>query len=177
MIGGIQGRTGIEHDHFGSLLAVLGLAPAKRIADQLQRSLRPLDRQAMQALALHAKVFGLDPVFGDLVILQFGHEGRRGEAELVQAVLGMHHQHMLAAQALQHFGQGTAQGLGEHPDHLVLHTGRIRKRAKHVEQGAQPQVTAWASGVLHGAVVGLGEHEADPQAVDAAGDLTGVRFR
>ncbi|MNE67125.1 hypothetical protein D3C80_1627160 [compost metagenome] len=57
---------------------------------------------------------------------------------------------MLAAQALQHLGQRPAQGLSEDTHHLVFDPGRIRKRAKHVEQGAQPQITTRACGVLHG---------------------------
>ncbi|MCY1185682.1 hypothetical protein D9M73_264850 [compost metagenome] len=55
----------------------------------------------------------------------------------------------------------------------MLHSGRIRKRAEHVEQGTQPQVATRAGSVLHGRVVALREHEADAQAVDAAGHLGG----
>ncbi|MNN40618.1 hypothetical protein D3C81_1546990 [compost metagenome] len=50
----------------------------------------------------------------------------------------------------------------------MLDPGRIRKRAEHVEQGTQAQVTTWAGGVFHRLVVGLGKHEADTDAVDAA---------
>lgn len=53
----------------------------------------------------------------------------------------------------------------------MFHAGRIRKRAEHVEQGAQAEVAARAGGVLHGTVMGLGEHETDADVVDAAGDL------
>ncbi|MNH26726.1 hypothetical protein D3C79_867930 [compost metagenome] len=50
----------------------------------------------------------------------------------------MHHQYMLATQALQYFSQWPTQGLIEDTYHLVFHTGRIRKRAEHVEQCTQP---------------------------------------
>ncbi|MCY1311286.1 hypothetical protein D9M70_615700 [compost metagenome] len=83
----------------------------------------------------------------------------------------MHHQHVFAAQTLQHFGQRPAQFLGEHADHLMLHTGRIRKRAEHVEQRTQAQILARTGGVFHGAVVGLGKHEANTDVVDAARHL------
>ena len=84
----------------------------------------------MKALALHAQVFRFNPVLGNLAIFQFSHEGGRSQAELVQPILGMHHQHMLAAHAVQHLGQRTAERLGEDANHLMLHTCRIRKRAK-----------------------------------------------
>ncbi|MNY52774.1 hypothetical protein D3C86_1884760 [compost metagenome] len=108
VVGSVKRGAGVEHDHFRSLLAVLGLAPAQGIADQLQRLGRALHGQAVQALAFHAEVFGLDPIFRDLVILQFGNERRRRQAEFVQAIFRMHHQHMLAAKALEHFSQRTA---------------------------------------------------------------------
>ncbi|MNY30822.1 hypothetical protein D3C86_1649500 [compost metagenome] len=80
----------------------------------------------------------------------------------------MHHQHMFAAQTLQDLGQWPAQRRSEHAHYLMFHTGRIRKRAEHVEQGAQAQLPARAGGVLHGTVVGLGKHETDADVIDAA---------
>ncbi|MNC08204.1 hypothetical protein D3C75_557840 [compost metagenome] len=125
----------------------------------------------MQALALHAQIFRLDPIFGDLVVFQLGNKSRRGETELVQTIFRMHYQHMFAAQTLQDLGQWPAQRRSEHAHYLMFHTGRIRKRAEHVEQRTQAKIAARTGGVLHGLVVGLGKHETDANVVDAARHL------
>ena len=170
-VGGIQRRTGIEHDHFSSFLATFGFAFAQRITDQRQRCFRTFDRETVQTLALHAEIFRLDPIFSDLVVLQLCDEGRRGKTELVQTVLRMHYQHMFAAQALQDFGQWPAQRGRKHAHHLMFDTGRIRKRAEHVEQRTQAEIATRAGGVFHRLVVSLGKHETDADVVDATGNL------
>ncbi len=75
--------------------------------------------------------------------------GRRRQADLVQPVLGMHHQHVIAAQARQHLGHRPAQRLAEDADDLVTDAGRIGHRAEHVEQGTHAQFAARTDGVLH----------------------------
>ena len=49
-----------------------------------------------------AEVFGLDRITGDLPVLEFGHAGRRGDADFVHAVVGVHHHHVVAAELLQY---------------------------------------------------------------------------
>gem|GEM_PF-7079894 len=95
-IGGIKRGPGVKHDHVGSLLPVLALAPAQRIPDQCQRALGVLDIEADQALTLDTEILGLDAVLTDLAVLQLGDMSRRRQADLVQPILRVHHQHMLA---------------------------------------------------------------------------------
>ena len=171
MISSIECCARIEHDHFGRFLPVFGLASPQGIADQLQRCSRAFHGQADQALAFYPHIFRLYPVFSHFAIFQLGHEGRCREAELVQTILGVHHQYVLASETKQDFGQRPAQRLTEHPYHLMADASRIRKRAKHIKQGAQSKVATRTSGVFHCAVVGLGKHEADAHAFDTAGNL------
>ena len=177
MVGGVKRSTSIEHDHFRRFLTVFGLALAQGITNQFQRSRRALDRQAVQALALHAQVFWLDPILCDLVVLQFRYKGRCRQTEFVQAILRMHHQHMLAAKALQDFSQWPAQRLAEYAHHLMFNAGRIRKRAKHVEHRAQAQITSWAGGVFHRTVMGWANMKPMPTLSMQRATWIGVRFR
>ena len=53
----------------------------------------------------------------------------------------------------------------------MQYTSRIRKRAKHIEQGAQAKITTGDGRMLHGAMMALREHKTDAHTVNAAGDL------
>ena len=90
-------------------------------ADSSQR----IDGQADQALTLDTEILRLDAVLADLAVLELGNEGRRGQADLVQPILRVHHQYVLATQALQYFGHRPAQGLAEYAYNLMARAAGI----------------------------------------------------
>ena len=65
----------------------------------------------------------------------------------------MHHQHMAAAEALQHACLNADQVGVKYAHHLIVCTRRIGQRAQHVEQGAHTQLTPHRRGMFHRAVV------------------------
>lgn len=56
-------------------------------------------------------------------------------ADLVQAVIAVHHQHMLGPEALEHLGHQRYQRRIIDPQHLTGGAGRIGQRAENVEHG------------------------------------------
>ena len=117
------------------------------------------------------KSSGADGVAANLTVLQFGDLGPFADADLVEPVPGMDHQDMTAAQALQDLRQGRQQVLAEDPEDLIGDPGGVGQGAQDVEDGAHPQFPPRADGMLHGTVVGRGEHEAHPDLRHATGDL------
>ena len=83
----------------------------------------------------------------------------------------MHDQHVFGAEHRSHFAQDALPGGCEYADHLALRVGGVCQRTKQVEYRTHAEFAPDGTGVSHGAVVRLREHEADADFGDAAGDL------
>ena len=64
---------------------------------------------------------------------------------------------------VQDAGGELADALGGHAQHLGAGTGRVRQRAEHVEDGADPQFLADGTEVTHGRMEDGCEAERDAQ--------------
>ena len=103
---------------------------------------------------------------------QFADVAGAVQGDLVEPV-AVHHQHVFAAEQFRDFRQRALPAGAEHAQHLPSRPGRIGERAQHVHQGGRAEFPAYGRGVPGGAVVGLGEHEADAHLADAMGHLGG----
>ena len=115
------------------------------------------------------KILRADAVLRDVPILQLRVGRGASGAKFVEPVIRVNHQHVLAAQALEHFRQGGTPLVVEDPEHLTLGPCGVRQRAKDVEEGADLKGLAHRTHEAHGAVVTLGKHKSDAQFFDALG--------
>ena len=106
----------------------------------------------------------------DLAVLQRRNAGRAGRGYLVEPVGAVHHPHALGAEIFQNLRQRLRPLLGENPDHLPAHAGRVGERAEQVEDRARAKLGTGRPDILHRRVMRRREHEADPSLGDAARD-------
>ena len=86
--------------------------------------------------------------------------GRSGDGSFIQPVVAADHQSTVDAQIAEHLCQWFHQLLIIDTQKLHGGSGRIGQRPQNVENGADSHFLADRSGIFHGRVVGLGEHEA-----------------
>ena len=110
-------------------------------------------------------------VFADLAVFQFRDVGAFADRDFIHAIRAVHHQHMAAAEPLQHARLDADQVRMEHAQHLVFRAGGIGQRPQHVEHRAHAEFAAHRRGVFHRAVEIGREHEADADLVYALADL------
>src|SRR5690606_32491101 len=121
----------------------------------------------------HAEVLRVDLIFAHLPVLQFANQGGGSQRAFIHAVLAVDDQHVTGPQPLQDAHLDADQVGVEDAHELVGGIGGVGQRAQDVEDGPHPQFFAHGSDVLHGTVVGGGEHEADADLFDAFGHLLG----
>jgi len=100
-IGRIQGSGGVDQDD----VARWPRLTREHLPQQAQAGLRIRHAQRVERGVRQAELDGIEPIFVDEAIAQLGDVRGRGDADLIQPVLGMDHQHVTAAQRLQHLGQ------------------------------------------------------------------------
>ena len=118
-----------------------------------------------------AELARVDRGHADLPAPHLGHQVLAGRRQLVQAAGAVGDQRVLGAERGQHLRDRLHQLRRIHAHHLPLRAGRVRQRPQHVEHGAHAQLAPDRPGVAHGRVVGLREHEAESDLVDAVGHV------
>ena len=92
---------------------------------------------------------------------QLRHLGLAAGGDLIQSVLAKDHQGVGDPQLVQSGGDFVYIIGVEHAQHHAGGVGRVGQRTQHIKNGANAQFPAYRRHVFHGAVVLLGEHEAD----------------
>lgn len=120
------------------------------------------------------ELLGVKDVFVDPAILELADQGFAGNRDFIEPFATKYGERTLAAEALQNADLDADQIGMEDAEHLVGCAGGVGERAEDVEEGAHAEFATHRRGVLHGAVVIGGEHEADTDFVDALADLLGA---
>ena len=110
-------------------------------------------------------------VFAHLTVAQFAHQRGCAQRDLVHAVLSVHHQDMVCAQALHHPHLDTDQIRMKHSHEGVRRTGWIGQRPQDIKDRAHAQLAAHRCHVLHRRMVIRRKHEPDPGGLQAVGHL------
>ena len=170
-IGGIDGRPGVERHH---------VARRPRFVRQgsqqhLLRGRGIADLDLGKTRGPDAELPGMDRVFAHVAVLQLGDQRVAGHGNLVQPFDPVDHQDVVAPQALQDARLDAHQVGVENAHDLVARARGIGQGTEDVEDGANAQLAPHRRRMLHRAVVGGREHEADTDLVDALGHLARVQ--
>ena len=122
---------------------------------------------ASREARVRPKVLRGDCEVVDVVVLQLPYLGRGGYGDFVQAVLSVHYQGMLAAQAAQRYGHLLPQRAVRHAQNLASRARRVGERPKYVEHRAYAYLPPGRAGESHGGMECGSEHEANPHLPDA----------
>src|SRR5690348_15495663 len=115
----------------------------------------------------------LDGVRADVAgrAVYFTDARRRGERDLVYAVLTVDDEGALAAEPQQRLAHQRQQARMGDAEHLIARAGRVGERPQDVEDGTDADLAARGADVTHGGVVGGSKHEAEADALDAGRDV------
>ena len=80
---------------------------------------RTRHRESFDIATCKTELLRLNGKHAHLSVLELGYARRRADGNLVHAVLGMHHEHVLATELLQYLGQRLDPVRGKNADHLV----------------------------------------------------------
>src|SRR5690606_17678919 len=169
LVAGVNGQPGVQrNDITGGASDVI-----ECLHQQRRRLFAVGDLDAAVRYHAHAEVFRMDLIFAHLPVLEFADQGGGSQRAFIHAVLTVDDQHVTGPQPLQDAHLYADQIGVEDAHELVGGIGRVGQRAQDVEDGPHPQFFAHGSDVLHGTVVGGGEHEANTDLFNAFGHLPG----
>ena len=126
---------------------------------------------------MKTEILGRDRVLTQFAVFEFDDLGGVGDADLVQAVRGAHHQRRLGVQRAQRFGHQPLAGGGGDAQDLTARPGRIAQRPQQIEHGRHAQFLAHRHRVLHRRVVRGGEQEGDGDLAQTALVLLGAQIQ
>ena len=161
--GNVNRGTGIEHDNIARRAGLI----VEHRPDDREAFRRARDTEFLYVATRETELFRLNREHAYPSVLQLGDARRRADGDFIHAVVGVHHQYVLAAKFLQHLGQRFDPLRGKNADHLIRRAGGIGKRPEQVEHRAHAHLAARADGVLHGGVEFRCEQETDAKLVHA----------
>jgi len=164
-------------DRAGSVQKNGGPSPAFLAReDRVDRRRVLLGRAAAQlagVAARDAEVEWVDLTLVHGALDDFANEVRPGGRELVDPAGAVDDEGPAGTELREHLRDRPHQGWSVDADHLRPRAGRVRERAKHVEDRAGRELAPDRSGVPHRRVVGGREQEAEAELVDRVLDPLG----